>query len=209
MNLPTEQFATLFTFFVDEQNTQPMEDWVYSTIELESYLGPDDYLELISLDFREPSVRYSAEKIFRKHIDANSFVIWRIRALMERIITRADNVHYDILETYRLYCHGYEFLQKLGIDFGLKLAAPQSGQAYEWDDLSDEDQSELVDQLYPKIIEHAKWVLHCFDESKIEFTFIEMDSLFEPLPFQPTYIDRRAPKEKKLMSVEAIVVSGP
>ena len=198
-----EQFDLLLPLLIREDRTKELEDWVYSTKDLKMQLGANDYLELISIDFRESSARFFAEKIFRKHISADQFLNWSLSKMLERITKRADHVDDDLREIYYLYCTGYSFLQKLAMDFGFTIVAPPSSYG-EWEDLSDADQAILLDGLYPEVVEHAKNALNSLALGKIAFSGNTVDSLFGPLPGDPTFLDKRTESEKKAMSVKVL-----
>ena len=203
MHIFPEQFGLLLPLLTREDRTKELEDWVYSTKDLKMQLGANDYLELISIDFRESSARFFAEKIFRKHISADQFLNWSLSKMLERITKRADHVDDDLREIYYLYCTGYSFLQKLAMDFGITIVAPPPSYG-EWEDLSDADQAILLDGLYPEVVEHAKNALNSLALGKIAFSGNTVDSLFGPLPGDPTFLDKRTESEKKAMSVKVL-----
>jgi len=63
-----------FQFFTGKQKLSELENWVYSTTELEGLLELDDYLKLISLNFAECSALQEAKTILRKYIKHDSFI---------------------------------------------------------------------------------------------------------------------------------------
>ena len=102
-----------------------------------------------------------------------------------------------------LYCTGYSFLQKLALDFGLTIAAPPPSYG-EWEDLSDSDQSKLLDGLYPDVVKHAENALNSLASGKIAFSGNTEDSLFGRLSSQPIFLDKRTVDERKAMSVKVL-----
>ena len=203
MHLSSEQLETLLPLLIHEDRAKEREDWVHSTKALETMLSANDYLDLISIDFRASSARFLTEKILRKYISTDQFLNWSISKMLERIIKRVDNVYGDLREIYYLYCTGYSFLQKLALDFGLTIAAPPPSYG-EWEDLSDSDQSKLLDGLYPDVVKHAENALNSLASGKIAFSGNTEDSLFGRLSSQPIFLDQRTVDERKAMSVKVL-----
>ncbi|MEM1087019.1 MAG: hypothetical protein AAGH90_04765 [Pseudomonadota bacterium] len=188
---------------MDEGKISELERWIYSNDILETQLEADDFLDLISIDFSKSSARFLAAEIFRKNISADEFLTWKISQILERVINRVDGVHSEILEIYQLYCSGYSFLGKLGMDYGLSIAAP-SPLYDKWGDLALSDQIRRLDGFYPEIVAHAQRALDCIQQGEIEFSGNEIDNLLHPLPPEPKFLDRRSDENKKAMSVNVI-----
>ncbi len=200
MPLPTEQEDTVFLYFIGEKTSREFENYVYSATELEQFVGANDYLKLISIDFEANSAKYEVEKILNNHLDPNRFIELTLRSILNRIVDRSKCTAGDILETYYLYCDGYEFLNGLGLKFGLAVAAPEQSSSYEWDGLSEQKQHIILDNFYPEVQTYAQRVLTCFDEKSIVFNLDKLESfLFGILPRNPAFVDSRTSKMKELM----------
>lgn len=138
---------------------QSFEQWLYEDNVLESR-NPDLYLELISFDYGSEDGFYDN---FAKYVHFHKFEADQIKEYLYSIINRDQKCSDAILLMYELYCQGYKFLQKLGLIYGLCLvdcSHPVS--------LVDES-ANIIDKLYPSIIEDAKNVLHWLEEDKIVF----------------------------------------
>ncbi|MGB0908386.1 MAG: hypothetical protein ACPGVT_12910 [Maricaulaceae bacterium] len=191
MKIPTDQCLVLYSFILGESTKEELENWIYATPKLETYLGADDYLDLISVDFHDAGASHYIGKILSNHISVADYLTWRIKLLMKRIIARPADVHIHIEETYNLYCKGYDFLQKIGMEFGLSVASPPCDYTKEWGAISRDEQIALIESLYPNIIKHAERVLDLLDEQTIEFLEMKDVNLLEGVPSYPEYIDRR------------------
>lgn len=209
MTSHTEFEVFLFQFLNRDKTIKDLEKWVYSNSELENRLSSDDYLTFISLDFDDKYTPAIAEKIISDLVNSNDYIIWKLRELMMSIIKRSENVYLPITTTYEMYCKGYRFLDKLGMNFGLDIAS--AGPKYEgWKTLDSYEQNNLIDSFYPEIIEHAKRVLSCLDLGKLKFTDNNFDDFIDGYPESerfisyPNYIDRRSIKEKKLMATRVL-----
>lgn len=70
--------------------------------------------------------------------------------------------------TYDLYCAGYHFLRRLGINGGLLVAAPPiDNYTKNWKEISIIEQEKLLNKLYPKIIIDAQNALNWIENGKI------------------------------------------
>ena len=168
------------------------EKWVYSEKELEKILTNDDYLELVSLNYTTPSSLYEAEKILKKHIEIEKYHEWYLRNILQKIIERPDNVYKYIVETYDLYCNGYNFLDNLGIGYGLGIEVPHSSySAQSWGNLESIEQKELIDNYYPNIKKEAEKVIDWLDSKKIILTGYSGD--FQGIEYK----DNRNQEEKE------------
>lgn len=136
------------------------EKWVYSCDEIENLISVDDYIALISIDFRKKYSVNEVEKILYKYIDYSKYYKHKIIRMLKMIIEQDDKTGDILREFYYLYCHGCYFLNDLGLVYGLACEVPPS--ANTWDDLGKSRQRELVESFYPKIIEVAKQVMDWF-----------------------------------------------
>ncbi|GAA0316108.1 hypothetical protein [Psychrobacter aestuarii] len=140
-------------------NLRSFEQWLYEDKVLESS-NPDLYLELISFDY---SSEYEFYDSFAKYVHFYKFEAERITEYLNSIIDRDENCSHATREMYELYCHGYEFLQKLGLIYGLCLvdcSHPVS--------LVDGCAS-IIDKFYPDIVDDAKNVIRWLEDGKIVF----------------------------------------
>lgn len=51
-----------------EQDIETFEQWIYNTPELENELSPEDYMDLISMDFRSVDIWQKIKKLLEKHL---------------------------------------------------------------------------------------------------------------------------------------------
>ena len=91
---------------------------------------------------------------------------------------------------YDLYCKGYNFMDNLGLGYGLAVEVPYS-QANSWYDLTIEQKNQLLDSFYPAIETEIQKVISWLDNGKVLLTGIKDNyNHFE-------YIDNRSDEEKK------------
>ncbi|MEL7352230.1 MAG: hypothetical protein AAF171_10465 [Cyanobacteria bacterium P01_A01_bin.116] len=185
----------IYRLIARELEAEAFEQWVYSENALESFLGPDNYLALMSLDYSLPSSLNEAEKICKPYIDIASYHEWSLRRVLQGVIDRPNDASNYIKQCYKLYCDGYGFLDNLGLGYGLAIAVsssglssgpssglssglssgPSSGPSCEGDAatgnaLTSPAQKKLIDSFYPAICKEAEKVLHWLDVQKIVLT---------------------------------------
>ena len=138
------------------------EQWLYQNDELE-VLNPNLYLELISFNYSHKSSFKEFQLSFAKYVSFHKFEADLIREYLYSIIERENDYERSIWRLYELYCTGYEFLQKLGLKYGLCLIDTSYP-----DELAN-DSNDVIDMFYPDIISDAKNVLGWLEEGKIIF----------------------------------------
>ncbi|MFD1132281.1 hypothetical protein [Psychrobacter sanguinis] len=147
---------------IQKISLKDFEQWLYQNDELE-VLNPNLYLELISFDYSHESSFKEFQISFAKFVDRYKFEVERIKDYLCSIIDRDENCAKSILMTYELYCMGYEFLQKLGLKYGLCLIDT----SYPVELVK--DSNDVIDMFYPDVISDAENVLGWFKEGKIIF----------------------------------------
>ena len=178
---------------------QEFERWVYKTQELEIELPEEAYTELISLNYKDKFAQNELERIVKPFIDNGKFEIKRISKYLKSIIDKDEKCAESIEMTYDLYCSGYAFLRRLGLTYGLLISCPPAGNYQKsWNEITKEEQDELLDKMYPAIIADAENALRWINEGKI----IIKDTLHELGDYQ--YDDLRNQEERNQGEVEVM-----
>lgn len=182
----------IYKLIAREIEINEFEQWVYSEKDLESLLSSDEYLDLISLTYKQPSSLYEAEKILRPRIDIGKYYDWYLRRILQKVIEYPADVHKYIEQCYDMYCDGYGFLDNLGLGYGLAVIIPPSDySADSWDRLESPEQKKLIEEFYPSVREEAEKVIGWLDARKIVITGHDGD--FQGIQ----YTDSRTPEEKE------------
>lgn len=159
---------TIYKLLLKEIDQNEFEQWVYAEKNLSEILTSDDYLEIISLNYKTPSSLYDAGKILQKYIQIEKCYEWQLRNVLHKIIDRTSDVHIYIEQCYDLYCDGYGFLDNLGLGCGLAVTVPSEKYKGEsWQELTVKDQQQLIDEFYPDVAEEAKKVILWLDSGKV------------------------------------------
>jgi hypothetical protein len=169
------------------------EQWLYADKELEKYLNSNDYLDLISLSFKKSGAKYELWNLLKKHIDLGEFETYKMLGLLNEAKQKTDRLPHILMEFYDLYCKGYNFFQDLGLGIGLAVEVPRVNNttADNWDELTIEQQKELMDSFSPDLEECIEQVIYWLETKKIILTG-EQDEIghYE-------YEDLRTEEEKK------------
>ena len=162
---------TVFKLIAREIEIPKFEKWVYEERKLEGILTPDEYLELISQAYKQPSSLYEAERILKRYINIGNYHEWYLRRILQKIIGRSVDAHKYIEQCYDLYCKGYGFLDNLGLGYGLAIIVPPSNyNGGSWDKLESPEQIKLLDSFYPDVRREAEKVLGWLDSGEISIT---------------------------------------
>ena len=90
---------------------------------------------------------------------------------------------------YDFYCKGYNFFDNLGLGYGLAIEVPriENTKADTWDELTQEQKSNLLDSFYPDLETEIKKVIYWLDNRKVILTGIKNQyNHFEYIEKQPT-----------------------
>ena len=148
------------------------EQWLYADKKLEKQLRSEDYLDLISLSFKKSGAKYEIWVLLKKHIDLGEFETYKMLALLNEAKQKTERLPYVLMEFYDLYCKGYNFFQDLGLGIGLAVEVPRVNNitADTWEDLTSEQQQELLDSFSPELEECIEQVIIWLETKKIILT---------------------------------------
>ena len=156
--IPSIAEQNIHQVLTQKMSIQSFEQWLYEDDVLESS-NPDLYLELISFDYSSENGFYDS---FAKYVHFYKFEADRITEYLNSVIDRDQKCGDAIWVMYELYCKGYGFLGKLGIIYGFCIVDYETSE-------SNHSIDNILDKLYPEIIDDAKNVLHWLEEGKIVF----------------------------------------
>lgn len=182
----------IFDFNSHNLNINEFEHWVYKSPDAETFFSPDDYLELISLNYSSKFIRNDIETIVTKYIDYGKFETLKITRLLHEAMLKESSAGETLIEFYYMYCDGYYFLEDLGLGFGLSCVVPPSKySANSWYELSDDDKNDLINSFYPRIIAYLNRVLEWIMDRKVVIKGTKNDLGYWE------YIDYRTLEEKQ------------
>jgi hypothetical protein len=189
-----------FRFLAGELPLQAFEQWLYSTPEIESYLGQPAYLEFISFDFRQPAVNYELSKLIYKYIAKTEFHAWQIKRLLKNLLDGTQDT-VDVFEKlYDLYCKGYGFLRDIGIQYVLGIdEIPRLVAQDLWDENEFFRRRKMLENYLEPMKEEIKILLMALETGEIkvvsENEYIITPELSDKLKSLPKVLPRESPKK--------------
>ena len=193
MILPTDIQNIFFDTLSGDKTILEFEQWLYADKQLETVIDSDDYLDLISFGFKSENAKYGLFRLLEKHIDKGELETRRIYGLLTKALNRDKELPKILVTFYDFYCKGYNFFDNLGLGYGLAIEVPriENTKADTWDELTQEQQSNLLDSFYPDLETEIKKVIYWLDNRKVILTGIKNQyNHFE-------YIDNRTEIEKQ------------
>lgn len=166
------------------------EQWVYNTQELQTLLTPEDYLALISLNYKSRHVMSELGKIIDKYIDYGKYETVKVITLLKKAFNKDEGIGLILRQFYDMYCDGYYFFEDLGLGYGLSCEVPLK-YANTWEELSEKQKSDIVNSFYPQIESDIKRALDWIENKKIILTGTKNDM------DRWEFLDYRTPDEKK------------
>jgi hypothetical protein len=188
--LPTDIQTEFFKVLNNETSIDDFEQWVYKTKDIEDHFDQTDYIEFISLNFKNRYIIHEMKRVVDKYLDYGEFEKRKINKILNDLINKTDDFSKSLIATYDLYCDGYNFLDNIGLGYGLTFA----NDFYEftdWMKLSQEQKNERIEAIYDCVKSEAETVRDWLVKNKIVLTG-EVDEIghFD-------YIDNRTTEEKE------------
>ena len=193
MTLPTDIRNIFFDTLSGDKTILEFEQWLYADKQLETVIDSDNYLDLISFGYKSENAKYGLFRLLEKHIDKGELETRRIYGLLTKALNRDKELPKILVTFYDFYCKGYNFFDNLGLGYGLAIEVPriENTKADTWDELTQEQQSNLLDSFYPDLETEIKKVIYWLDNRKVILTGIKNQyNHFE-------YIDNRNEIEKQ------------
>jgi hypothetical protein len=114
MKIETSRILSDF-FENKDSSASEFEQWVYSNSELETEIGEHIYSELISLDFKDNSIRIQVKELVDSIIDYAQLHRNEIMAILDKLISQKSNPLDEIRKLFQWAEKGYTFLASTDI----------------------------------------------------------------------------------------------
>jgi hypothetical protein len=193
MTLPADIQNIFLDTLSGDKTILEFEQWLYADKQLQTFINSDDYLDLISFGYKSDNAKYSLFRLLEKHIDIGELETRRIYRLLTKALNRDKELPEILMTFYDLYCKGYNFFDNLGLGYGLAIEVPrvEYTTADAWDELTIEQQRNLLDSFYPDLETEIKKVISWLDNGKVILTGVkDKYNHFE-------YIDKRTEIDKQ------------
>ncbi|GAB3827270.1 hypothetical protein [Hymenobacter jeollabukensis] len=149
------------------------EQWLYATPELETALPPDDYLELISLNYKGRDATQEVEILLSRHIDWSDLRRDELLCTLRSITLHSapDTLFAAFVSCYDWYCRGCLFLEVLGLDFGLRVDDEYGwgGSMGKWQNLTEAAKQQYLSSYFPAAQYEAEQVIGWLTAGLIRF----------------------------------------
>lgn len=160
MKLPAPITQYIYQTLSGNVSLQDFEQWVYASKELEAFLSADDYLDLISLNYRKDGAVHALHRLLSKHVDLGDFERYKLLEMLAETRQQNENLPYLLMEFYALYCRGYKFLLALGT-LGLTVKVPTAGNYLKsWEELTASEKQETLALVLPSLKQEIDLVAH-------------------------------------------------
>ncbi|KAA9340259.1 hypothetical protein [Adhaeribacter soli] len=148
---------------------EEFESWVYSDKEIETILSEDEYLELISFNYKKNGAKYELVNLLTdRYIDLAEYEKWRMLNLLYAAKNKDEKLPDILRQFYDLYCKGYAFLNDLGLGYGLTVEVPPSNyKAETWEEISETEKLELIGSFYPQLQSDIERAITWIENGKI------------------------------------------
>lgn len=163
------------------------QQWVYHNSQLEKELE-STYLELISLNFNDSHFLHELNELISPFLDLNQFEEWKLRTLLNDLISKNEHFARSLIKTYDLYCAGYYFLENLAIGYGL-IFANAFFNYKDWESLEAGEKASKIDEVYDKVRREAAVINQFLDQGKIQLLYSAKQNRYN-------FIDKRSMSDK-------------
>jgi hypothetical protein len=159
---------TFYGFLIGKIPIHDFEKWVYDSSDLENELDEISYYDFISFGFKKSGAKYELEQLIKKHINISEYETWKLKGLLFNALERKNNYYDSIQQIYELYFNGYDFLDNLGLGYGITLDCLYFDYGVEtFEDLPKKQKDYITKSFYPEIQFEIKKVLNWFDSGLI------------------------------------------
>ncbi len=162
---------TFYRFLADELSISDLEKWIYSTAELEEFLGASQYLELISFNFQPRAANYELSKLIYQFISKAAFDNWQIKRLLYNLIDKTQDTVVVFSEIYHMYCQGYYFLGNVGVQYVMGVdEIPTLTEKNNWDENEFFRLRNTLDQYIEPLKNEISLLLQGLEAGEIKIT---------------------------------------
>jgi hypothetical protein len=194
MSSPPESIKLYFYKTLEgDISIENFEKWLYENKDLEKTLNPDDYLDLISFNYKQGGAKYNLCKLLERYVDLGNYETYKLLKLLNRAKEKNKDLAEILVQFYDLYCRGYGFLRYIGIHYGLAIEI--EGRDF-WSAEMREEHEMIIKSFSPELDNQLQQIIDWLISGKIILTGTKDElNRFE-------YQDFRTEKEKKLTEWE-------
>lgn len=155
------------------------ETWLYTDMPLAQWLPENVYLNLISLNFKDPHILHELNKLLTNYLDKNQYLQWRLIQILSKLVQQPNDASALVI-IYDWYCRGCGFMRLLALRYGLFI-------------LHESDDTRFAPESLAEIQQQATYLLNALEKGEIQlFQAHQSDS-----PLNIDYIDQRSEADKQ------------
>ncbi len=155
--LPEEIELQFFRAIKGNVSIAEFEQWVYATPELERHLSAEDYLELITFNYKPNYAKYDFYPMLEKHVDMGRYEFYRIRTYLNDILKKDSEYPRLVANSYDEYCDGYGFFDGLAFGYGLPFQERYYNDV-QWAVKPSVENQFVIEQSYPEVEEEVRQI---------------------------------------------------
>ncbi|MEM5567149.1 hypothetical protein WNY78_18675 [Psychroserpens sp. AS72] len=189
----------LFKTWLEKEPIAEFENWVYSSTELKDQMDSDSYYEFLSFNYKKTNAISDLKNLIELQLTQPELETWNLKRHLINVKERNKNCIESIRKFYSLNCKGYDFMDSLAFDFGLKLEVPYISQnVVSFEELTEVQKEKIISDFYPEIQDEINKVMSWLENENI--VLLGKSNEFGKLK----YIDNRteSQKAKKNYTVE-------
>jgi hypothetical protein len=172
--LPNPVKQTFFKFMHGKTDIEEFEQWVYTSKELEASIPEEAYTDLISFSYNQQAARYELFKLVKQLVDLGEFEAFKLILLLKEAKLRTPNLLSILEQFYELNCHGYYFLDTLGLGYGLSMVyMPEPYLGRHWKSLDSEELKVVIENISLTLENEIDKVLGWLESGKIILTGVQ------------------------------------
>ncbi|MBE9064491.1 hypothetical protein [cf. Phormidesmis sp. LEGE 11477] len=172
-SLPEDVKLKFYAVLCGDESINDFEQWLYSSKQIEAVLHPDDYLNLLSLDYSSSLVRVNLIGILENLVSSGEYETYRVKQMLRDFLGQTKGIESSVkllTEFYDLYCRGVSFLDSLGLNYGLSVVC------LDVDSLAKRER--YVESLLPDAKREARKVLHYLENGTVKILNTEQYSYY-------------------------------
>ena len=161
--------SSFFLYLAGEFPIKDFEQWVYSTPQLEDWLGKPVYFEFISFNFQQSAADHELSKLIRSHVNPARFHAWQVMRFLRSLLDGTGDPVAAFKTLYKMSCNGYEFLDNIGVQYLLGIEEiPELTVQHLWDEKAFWRLRETLDEYIQPLKSEIEILLHALETGEIE-----------------------------------------
>lgn len=167
---PAHISEPFYNIFKEEITLSEFVEWLYENYsEIEQFMKPNDYLELMWFKFERSYAMYDLMLLTKKYINPGEIATRELLSFLNKAKENSPELPLALEMIYYDYEKGYYFLQEIALGYGLNVVVPHPI-AQTWHDLTEREREEMVNSFFPELPKEVACVISLLEDKKIVLT---------------------------------------